>query len=252
SSTHNTRIERLWVEVGTQFVRRWRGFFFRLERLHNLERNNPQHLWLIHHLFLDTINMDCAAFQAEWNAHPISGEGHDQSPNNMRFEGQTLHGMYDDCTGIHPDIIKTFYSQRENPSSHGDGNSANEHPDRELAEEDWQDMENAVAVAHEKNFNHEPVNVPKHADPFPDEGVRRAFTLALADVQSNGLVPTGLGLLPEEWDDDTYPSFEMIKSGQNRTKDIRVALPDLVWRPRAILWGQALDILNRIMFMYDH
>jgi hypothetical protein len=31
SSTHNTRIERLWVEVGTQFAQRWRGFFSQLE-----------------------------------------------------------------------------------------------------------------------------------------------------------------------------------------------------------------------------
>ncbi|KAK7000661.1 hypothetical protein R3P38DRAFT_3616554 [Favolaschia claudopus] len=33
TSTRNTRIERLWVEVGSQFARRWRGFFLRLERL---------------------------------------------------------------------------------------------------------------------------------------------------------------------------------------------------------------------------
>jgi len=80
-STHNTRIERLWVEVGSQFARQWRAFFFRLERLHRLDRSNPMHLWLLHYLFLDIINDDCKAFQAEWNAHPISGEGHDRSPD---------------------------------------------------------------------------------------------------------------------------------------------------------------------------
>lgn len=80
SSTSNTRIERLWVEVGTQFARRWRAFFFRLERLHHLDRKNPHHLWLIHMLFLDEINEDCDDFQAEWNTHPISGLGHGQSP----------------------------------------------------------------------------------------------------------------------------------------------------------------------------
>ena len=81
SSTHNTRIERLWVEVGTQFVRAWRAFFFRLERRHYLDRSNPHHLWLLHFLFLDAINFDCQEFQKDWNAHPISGAGHDQSPN---------------------------------------------------------------------------------------------------------------------------------------------------------------------------
>jgi hypothetical protein len=81
SSTHNTRIERLWVEVGTQFVRPWRAFFTRLERKHYLDRGNPHHLWLLHFLFLDEINNDCRDFQKEWNAHPISGAGHARSPN---------------------------------------------------------------------------------------------------------------------------------------------------------------------------
>ncbi|KAF8131304.1 hypothetical protein K438DRAFT_839559 [Mycena galopus ATCC 62051] len=80
SSTNNTRIERLWVEVGSQFARRWRAFFYRLEALHGLDRSNPRHLWLLHFLFLDRINADCETFRAEWNCHPISGKGHDQSP----------------------------------------------------------------------------------------------------------------------------------------------------------------------------
>lgn len=80
SSTSNTRIEQLWVEVGTQFARRWRAFFFRLEWLHNLDRKNPHHLWLLHLLFLEEINHDCDEFQLQWNTHPISGLGHGKSP----------------------------------------------------------------------------------------------------------------------------------------------------------------------------
>lgn len=63
SSTHNSRIERLWVEVGTQFARLWRAFFLRLERLHHLDRQNAHHLWLLHFLFLDSINQDCDSFK---------------------------------------------------------------------------------------------------------------------------------------------------------------------------------------------
>ncbi|KAJ7826118.1 hypothetical protein B0H14DRAFT_2368362 [Mycena olivaceomarginata] len=73
SSTRNTRIERLWVEVGTQFARRWRAFFTRLGRMHSLDRKNPAHLWLLHRLFLDELNDDCREFQEEWNHHPMSG-----------------------------------------------------------------------------------------------------------------------------------------------------------------------------------
>ncbi len=83
SSTHNTRIERLWVEVGTQFARRWRAFFLHLERYHFLDRSNTFHLWILHFLFLESINGDCRAFQRDWNSHPLSGKGNgsNQSPN---------------------------------------------------------------------------------------------------------------------------------------------------------------------------
>jgi hypothetical protein len=69
------------VEVGTQFARRWRGFFARLERLHSLDVEKPHHLWLLHCLFLDAINADCEDFQSQWNAHPIRGpDTNDKSP----------------------------------------------------------------------------------------------------------------------------------------------------------------------------
>jgi hypothetical protein len=81
SSTHNTWIERLWVEVGRRFVRSWRAFFFRLERRHGLDRENATHLWLLHHLFLRSINDDCIEFKNDWNSKPISGDMQDRSPN---------------------------------------------------------------------------------------------------------------------------------------------------------------------------
>lgn len=83
SSTHNSRIERLWLEIGTQFARRWRAFFLRLEQYHHLDRSNPHHLWLLHTLFLENINYDCKEFQNDWNSHPLSGKGKggNQCPN---------------------------------------------------------------------------------------------------------------------------------------------------------------------------
>ncbi|KAJ7215588.1 hypothetical protein GGX14DRAFT_359551 [Mycena pura] len=129
SSTRNTRIERLWVEVGTQFARRWRAFFTRLGRLHGLDRKAPAQLWLLHQLFLPALNEDCNEFQEEWNLHPISGRmSNNQSPavrapawyyfilanvylQDMRFLGQTTEGIYhhDPLDGIHPDSINRYY-----------------------------------------------------------------------------------------------------------------------------------------------
>jgi len=81
SSVFNTRIERMWLEVGKRFVRAWRAFFTRLERLHLLDRKNKHHRWILYYLFLDSINEDCDKFAGEWNAHPISGAGGNFSPN---------------------------------------------------------------------------------------------------------------------------------------------------------------------------
>ena len=70
----------MWVEVGTQFCIYWRAFFTRLERRHGLDPSKPEHLWLIHLLFLDDINSDCQNFQRQWNKHPISGVGRNVTP----------------------------------------------------------------------------------------------------------------------------------------------------------------------------
>lgn len=81
SSTRNTRIERLWVEVGNQFTRYWPAFFTRLGRIHRLDHKNPTHLWLLHQLFLEEIRQDCDLFIQEWNNHLLSGAGnHNMSP----------------------------------------------------------------------------------------------------------------------------------------------------------------------------
>ena len=102
SSTHNTRIERLWVEVGRNFCRNWRAFFGRLEDEFGLDHSNPGHIWLLQTLFLDAINTDCDLFVQEWNAHPISGrDTKDMSP---QVRPQFIHfchrSTFDACVGF--------------------------------------------------------------------------------------------------------------------------------------------------------
>lgn len=70
----------MWREVGTQFAVYWRAFLTRLERRHRLDPEKTGHLWLVHLLFLDDINANCNTFQHEWNHHPLSGSGQNQSP----------------------------------------------------------------------------------------------------------------------------------------------------------------------------
>ncbi|KAG5222584.1 Integrase catalytic domain-containing protein [Salix suchowensis] len=235
TSTHNTRIERLWGEVGGQFARAWRGFFHRLQQRHQLDRNNPHHLWILHRLFLTMINNDCEEFRVNWNSHPISGEGHEQSPDDLRFMGNLQHGVYQRNTN-------TLSGSIPNLSLRSDET------------DEWEDivpnMEDLVAdpeawhaAFDETDVRDEPVKVPSSGCPFAAEE-HEVFERLLQSLQDQAIVPAGYGILPSEWMEDGYPQVEVIKSGKRGHKELQVVLPDEVWRPRAEYWVQALHLYD--------
>ncbi|KAJ6455080.1 hypothetical protein C8R47DRAFT_996965 [Mycena vitilis] len=241
-STRNVRIERLWVEVGTQFVRRWRGFFNRLERLHHLDVAKPEHLWLLHALFLESINEDCAEFQTNWNAHPMAGrETFDKSPNDMRLLGQAKLGIYnDDCEGLHPDTIQKYYGvlggERAGPP--GAGNPPDEGDDEQA------DLVDRIGVEQGPQIRHEAIEVPDHRNPFSEHPVaEQKFWAVLAEVVEQEIIPAGYGMLPEEWDEEGYPDVEILEAGRLMKKKIRVSLAHPLWAQRARLWVQGLNVL---------
>ena len=98
------------------------------------------------------------------------------------------------------------------------------------------------------NVHHEPVAVPKHSSPFKNRPeLHQTFVDNIALLGQAGTLPPGFGLLPDEWEDDGYPAAEHIPYGpRQRTKEI--SLPHHIWYPRAILWGQALFVLNAIQY----
>ncbi|KAJ6518490.1 hypothetical protein DFH09DRAFT_1427334 [Mycena vulgaris] len=264
SSTRNTRIERLWVEVGTQFARRWRAFFTRLGRLHHLDRKNPSHLWLLHRLFLAGINDDCHEFQEEWNLHPISGRTtNDQSPADMRFLGQTTEGVYatDPLDGIHPDAINRYYgvegARRRHRGQTGAGHASEDEEDPNDNDEEpeldrEEELENQIQADQAQNIRHAPIKVARHSSPFEDEEVEADFLQLLSAVLSQvDELPENYGVLPEEWDDDDYDEIETIRTGTNG-KELVVVLPRSDWFPRAVQWAQALDLLNRVLDEMDN
>lgn len=61
-------------------------------------------------------------------------------------------------------------------------------------------------------------------------------------------IPQNYGLRPEEWGENSYPSYEIIKIGKRATKELCVALPYSIWMPRALQWGRCLHIMNHILF----
>ncbi|KAJ7759836.1 hypothetical protein B0H14DRAFT_3096449 [Mycena olivaceomarginata] len=226
SSTRNTRIERLWVEVGTQFARRWRAFFTRLERLHCLEHDSPRHLWLLHHLFLDDINSDCHDFQQEWNLHPLSGtQNKGQSPSDIRFISQSENGIQEDQPGVHPDILEEFYGTQE---------------DRDDGE--WENIDDWIAGDQADDVRHAAIKVPDHRSPF-SAAMQTLFFDSLKALQDEGAVPEGYGLTPEELDGNAYPTCESIHLGRGGKK-ISIILPVDIWWRRAVLWAQGLELIE--------
>ncbi|KAJ7849862.1 hypothetical protein B0H14DRAFT_2356005, partial [Mycena olivaceomarginata] len=240
----------------------WSAFFYQFEALHGLDRCNSHHLWLLHFLFLDLINDDCTNFVAEWSCHPISGEGHDQSPEDMCLMGQLQHGVYvDDCEGIDPTVIRRYYGIHGPECSRAQGQTgAGQLNDEDIPapssnssnkSESEDDLEAQIEEAHTENFHHEAVSIPKHANPFDDDDMMRLFYNALKIAIREDIVPPGYGLLPEEWDEEGYPAFKILKSGHRGSKQLRIALPDDIWCPRAEMWRHALAILEQISYVNE-
>ncbi|KAF7300815.1 hypothetical protein MKEN_01307200 [Mycena kentingensis (nom. inval.)] len=86
-SVNNTRIERLWYDVTHAFGRKWKLFFMDLEAHYGLNPLVPEHIWLLHHLFLDAINTDAQEWARSWNAHPlyVRNEGNDSPRARFLF-----------------------------------------------------------------------------------------------------------------------------------------------------------------------
>ncbi|KAK6983886.1 Integrase catalytic domain-containing protein [Favolaschia claudopus] len=217
TSTRNTRIERLWVEVGSQFARRWRGFFLRLERLHQLNADNPHHLWLLHYLFLDEINADCQEFQAQWNHHPISGKGKNQAPVDMRFEGELKYGKYiDNFDEVQAELVEHYGAQ---------------------------DLDSAIAGDQDRHIRHDAIEVADNQSPFESSEALGIFSDILKDVSLQGIIPTNFGVAQSEWEGNSYGETEFVKVGR---KDVEIALPFDIWWPRAVLWAQGMEIMIRM------
>lgn len=204
----------------------------------------------------------------------------------MRFHGQLQHGVYDDCAGIHPSVIAHYYGEDiagrsgVNRTEEDMGVDGSDEDDEDDWEDEWSsvdgdeefedpedngvmdesgngnDMEMTLEekLGHdqaEMNIHHDPAPIPDHADPFQNGDELDIFIGALAAMEQSQAVPSGYGLLQDKWGNEGYPSFEIIWSNRHKKKEMRIALPDSIWRPRAERWVRALFILNRMMHIRD-
>ncbi|KAJ7847590.1 hypothetical protein B0H14DRAFT_2769714 [Mycena olivaceomarginata] len=93
-SVHNVRIECLWVDITAQLGATWAERFTVLELCHGLDINNISHIWLLHFLFLATINSQLAFFAQSWNQHRIQIQhGPNRSPADMFVFDMLVNGV---------------------------------------------------------------------------------------------------------------------------------------------------------------
>ena len=91
---HNVRIERLWVDVTAQVGATWAEHFTALEMHHGLDINNANHIWLLHLLYLPTINQQLDFFASSWNQHRMQiRDGPNRSPADMFCFDMLVHGI---------------------------------------------------------------------------------------------------------------------------------------------------------------
>ena len=75
SSTHNTRIERLWRDVYCAVTYKFVDTFSRLESSGHLNPLNEADLFCLHYVYIPRVNAMLSIFQHAWNSHPLSTEG---------------------------------------------------------------------------------------------------------------------------------------------------------------------------------
>ncbi|RDX48908.1 hypothetical protein OH76DRAFT_1351581 [Lentinus brumalis] len=259
SSTRNVRIERMWLEVGTQFAIYWRAFFTRLERRHRLDPENSRHLWLLHLLFLDEINKSCASFQKEWNRHPISGAAHNQTPADMRFLSDLTQGVLpgNDLNNVDPDLLTAHYGTEGPPRLRRSGQTGAGHYDEDPTEETVpssssesdqsaaSESDSQLAQDQARHVRHPPIPVPDGNCPFSDEELE-IFLESLLEVRSQGFIPAGYGVGDNEWEDEDYGDIETLRRGRGGRED-PVTLPFSIWWPRAVEWVQGLELMSQML-----
>jgi hypothetical protein len=120
------------------FGGKWKLFFQGLECHDGLNPDLDAHIWLLHFLFLDTINQDAVEWAETWNNHIIAQRGsRHASPHDMFFFGMLEQGVQGFDLGDEIEDVESYgidwtdfedsqiqsHHVRENPdSAHADNN----------------------------------------------------------------------------------------------------------------------------------
>lgn len=155
----------------------------------------------------------------------------------MRLLGQLEQGVYiDDLEDVPEEELAEFYGVDEPEQYRG-----------HLEDED-EDFPNHEPAGDDGHADGDPApNVPEAHYPFPNDEIENLFHQAFNTVCEEEIIPAGYNILPNEWGEDGYPSIEVLRVGRRGRREITVGLADEIWRPRAILWVQAVEVITRVL-----
>jgi len=88
-STHNQRIERLWRDVTKEVLDYYRLLFTYIEEILQVNISDDSIIFILHYLFLSSLNNDLLQFQCTWNNHPLRTE-HNRTPHQLLYENAEL------------------------------------------------------------------------------------------------------------------------------------------------------------------
>lgn len=116
-------------------------------------------------------------------------------------------------------------------------------------DEHQQRLEQLVA----QHIRHPAIKIPKKNCPFDSPDDAEEFLERLATIHEEADIentPEGYHLRPDQPDYRPYNPLAYIEVGRAKRR-VNVALPEAVWKPRIILWLQALEGLTLEMEQYD-
>lgn len=137
---------------------------------------------------------------------------------DLRLLGQARFGVYkDECEGLHPDIINKYYGTHGKTAYRHAGMTGARHPNDEEDNSDNSGSSGsgsshglAEQIAHDQKsqIRHEGIAVPAHSSPFDDlNSHEQQFWCVLGEVIQKDIVPEGVGLQPDEWEDGVTPEI---------------------------------------------
>lgn len=159
----------------------------------------------------------------------------DHRTQDLRFLGEAMLGRNTrDTNDVHPETIAKYYSGHTGDYTEGD-----------LASRIGDDLDHQI--------KHQAVEVPVSGNPFTSLGGKdpkreeNIFLQTFTMVAEQGIIPAGYGMRPEEWDDGSYPDVEVLRTRKKGGKEMVLKLDNPVWKRRAELWVQGLNVLHHCL-----